>query len=181
MKQFRQNNNSYNTDAQTLASIAKSGITSIESSIEALSHLIENLGIYKQCMIDSINLHLQAESADNAPKYDFGAYPQSHTLPGVIQSSQAFNLQNTDRTEQINALKEKALRQKRIYFRLVEKDSKLYFQALKGLQASDASFEEFLEILNNNIDLSLQPNRINNRNSRTMPSIKLTVDQKSCK
>jgi len=165
-----------NMATQTLVSITKSSITSIDLCIDALTHLMENMEIYKQCLKDCINL--QAESADNAPKYDFGAYPQSHTLPGVIQM---FDHQNYDKTEQINALKEKALEQKRIYSRLLEKDSSLYFQSLKGLQRNDAYFEEALEILNGNIDLSLQPNRINNRNSRTMPSIKLTVDQKSCK
>jgi hypothetical protein len=173
IREFYQYNNLRNMEAQTLASIAKSSITSIEASIDSLAHLIENLKIYKQCMLDSINL--QAESADTG-KYTVSTPSQSHTLPGIISIPQNIK-SGSERIEQIKTDKEKALRQKRIYLRLVEKDSRLYFQSLKGLQHSDASFEEFLEILNNNIDLSLQPNRSDDRSSRMKPNIKLSVSQ----
>jgi len=172
--------NQYNTDSQTLSSIAKSSITSIKSAIEVLNHLVENLKIYQQCVIDSVNL--LAESVENSStKYSYSTYSQPHTLPGVIQTAQAFNGQEADRIEQINDLKEKALRQKRIFFRLLEKDSKLYFQSVKALKRSDISFEEFLEILDNNIDLSIQPNGTDKRNKKTIPGIKLSIDQKLSK
>jgi len=172
--------NQYSTDSQTLSSITRSSITSIKSAIEVLNQLIENLKIYQQCVIDSVNLI--AESAENnSTKYSYGTYSQSHTLPGVIQSNQVFDHQEADRMIQINDLKEKVLRQKRIYFRLLEKDSKLYFQSVKALKRSDISFEEFLEILDNNIDLSIQPNGNDKRNKKTIPGIKLSIDQKLSK
>jgi ATP-dependent Clp protease ATP-binding subunit ClpA len=168
-------NNNYqsnNMDTQTLASIAKSSITYIESSIGALNNLMENLKIFKQAMIDCINI--QAESAD--ANYPVTTFTQSHTLPGVTSIQQRIK-SNDEKMEQLKDNKEKALRQKRIFLRLVEKDSKLFSQSLKGIQLSDASFEEFIEILNNNIDLSLQPSRVYDNPARMKPNIKLSVTQ----
>jgi hypothetical protein len=167
-----------NKEIQMLNSIAKSSITSIETSIEALTNLIENLKIYKQCMIDSINL--QKESTDTNKNNAVSTFYQSHTLPGILSLPQIIKSES-DRKEQIKSDKENVLRQKRIYYRLVEKDSKHYFQSLKGLQYSDASFAEFLEILDNNIDLNLQPNRIDDRSSRIKPNIKLSVSKELLK
>jgi Ni,Fe-hydrogenase I large subunit len=143
-----------NTDSQILASISKSSIQAIESSIGSLSHLIDNLKIYKQCMIDSINL--QAESADIATKYAVNAPTQSHTLPGVITTPQTYDLQSiksdNERMEQVKTDKEKALQQKKIYLRLAEEDVRVFLQSWKRLQYSDVSFEEFVNTLNANIN-----------------------------
>ena len=171
IKEYRQPDN----NARTLASIGKSSIASIESSIYTLTNLLENLRIYKQCVIDSINL--QAESADTGGKYQISNYSQSHTLPGVLSVPQGTD----ERIEQVKSAKEQTLNQKRIYFRLVDKDSKQYFQSLKGMQNSDIAFEEFLEILNDNIDLSIQPHRLDDNPAKTKPSIKLSVDQEPLK
>jgi Ni,Fe-hydrogenase I large subunit len=143
-----------NTDSQILASISKSSIQAIESSIGSLAHLIDNLKIYKQCMIDSINL--QAESADIATKYAVNAPSQSHTLPGIITTPQSYDLQSiksdNERMEQVKSSKEKTLAQKKIYFRLAEEDVRVFLQAWKRLQYSDASFEEFILTLNDTIN-----------------------------
>jgi Ni,Fe-hydrogenase I large subunit len=142
------------SDARILASISKSSINSIESSIGALSHLIDNLKVYKDCMIDSINL--QAESADIAIKYSNNAPLQSHTLPGIISTPQSYDLQSiksdNERMEQVKMNKDKTLQQKRIYLRLAEEDLRVFLQSWKRLQNSDLSFEEFIETINNNIN-----------------------------
>ena len=127
-------------------------------------------------MIDYFNLQAESTNNNNSITYPY----QSHTLPGVISVPQTMKSDN-ERMEQINSGKEKILQQKRIYYRLVEKDSKLYFQTFKGLQSIDVAFEEYIEILNGNINLSLQPNIINDKPSRMKPSIKLSIDQKSYK
>ena len=171
LKEFYQQKNMESKDTQMLASISKSSITSIESSINALTNLLENLKTYKQCMIDSFTL--LSESTDINP---ITTFTQSHTLPGVVSVPQVIKSESNKR-EQINTNKDKALRQKRIYMRLVEKDSNHYFQAFKGLQHNDAAFEEYLEILNGNIDLNLQPNRLDNSPSEKKPNIKLSVSQ----
>ena len=166
-----------NREAQTLASISKSNIAFLGSTIETLSNLIENLKIYKQCIIDYFNMQSESTNTNNnSITYQY----QSHTLPGVISVPQTMKFDN-ERMEQINLNKEKILQQKRIYFRLVDKDSKLYFQSFKGLQNIDMAFEEYIEILNGNINLSLQPNKYDDKQPIMKPSIKLSIDQKPYK
>jgi len=154
IKEFYEPKNLGNNDAQMLATIAKSSISSIEAAVGAITHLISNLKTYKQCMIDSINL--QAESADISTKYAINAPSQSHTLPGVISTPQAYDLHgiksDNERMEQVKADKDKTFQQKRIYLRLAEEDIRVFLQAWKRLQYSDASFEEFIEVLNNSIN-----------------------------
>ena len=166
--------NQYNNN-KTQSSIEKSSIAVIDTAIGTLSTLVNNLQAYKECIVDFYRL--QSTGADIDTIYSFGTYPQSHTLPGVTSTPQAYHNQCDENMERINENKEKILRHKRIYFRFIEQDSRLYFQSLKGLKNMDAHFEEFIEILNGNIDLSLQPQKLNDRH-RTKPSIKLSVDQK---
>jgi hypothetical protein len=154
LKEFYQPKNLDERDTQVLASISKSSISAIESSIGALTHLIANLKTYKQCLIDSINL--QAESADIVTKYATNVPSQSHTLPGIISTPHTYDLasikSDNERMEQVKMHKDKAIAQKRIYLRLSEEDVKVFLQSWKRLQYSDVSFEEFLEVLNQNIN-----------------------------
>lgn len=154
LKEFYEPKNLANSDTKMLASIAQSSISAIESSIGALTHLIDNLKVYKQCFIDSINL--QAESADIATKYSVSVPSQSHTLPGIISTPSSYDLNgiksDNERMEQVKSTKDKVLQQKRIYFRMAEEDVRLFSQSWKRLQHSDISFEEFIEILNSNMN-----------------------------
>jgi hypothetical protein len=156
-----------------LISIKNTSITSIESSIMALTRLMENLRIYKQTMLDSFILEAKSINIENKPAAPF----QPHTLPGIISFPQIIK----SNSDQIKSNKEKIIRQKRIFFRLIEKDSRLFFQSLKGLKYSDASYEEFLEILNGNINLNLQPNTLDDRPAARNAGIKLSIEQKLSK
>ena len=141
-------------DAKFLASLSRNNLEAIETAIGSLNHLIDNLKIYKRCMIDSINL--QVESADIATKYGSRPVSQPYGLPGVINAPQAYDIQairkDNDRMESVKTMKEKCLHQKRIYHRMAEEDVKLFFQAWNRIQQSDLSFEEFIEALNGSIN-----------------------------
>lgn len=141
-------------DAKMLASIAQSNIEAIESSIGALTHLINNLKIYKQCVIDSINL--QAEGLDIISKYANDTPSQPYNLPGVINQPSSYDIQgikdDNTRMEQTKTLGEKAVKQKRIYLRLSEEDLKVFNQSWRKLLYSNASFEEFMESINGSIN-----------------------------
>ena len=165
-------------DTQTLASIAKSSITYIQSSIDNLSNLMDNLNLYRQCMVDCFNL--LAESADKSTENNFTDFSQSHTLPAVVSVPQS-RISDSEKLEQIKTAQQKALKQKRIFFRFLDNDSKLLYKSFEGLKRLDSYFEEFIEIFNSNIDLSLQTNRTEQRSPKTKPSIKLSLDQKLIK
>jgi len=137
-------------DASILATISKSSITAIESTIGTLSHLIQNLKIYKECIVDSINL--QAESADITTKYSKEIPQQSHILPGIISVPQAYNLNDiktdNERMLQIKTSKDKSMKQKDIYLRISQEDVRLFLSSWKRLNLANASFDEFVESLN---------------------------------
>ena len=154
LQEIYQSKNLSQKDSALLAQISKSAISSLNSTIGTLQHLLQNLTTYKECLVDRINL--QAESADLATKYARDIPQQSHSLPGVISLPQAYNLDDikadNSRMEQIKTLKDKAIKQKEIYLRLSEEDVRLFLMNWKRLNYSNASFDEFVESLNSEIN-----------------------------
>ena len=150
----------------------------IDFTIEACENMIENLKTYKQCMIDCKNM--QAKKINLETNFEVKTFTQSHTLPGILSIDQSIN-KNFEDVEKLNTDIENALRFKRIYFRLIDDESKVLFKFFNELRRNDISFEENLEIMNKNIDLNIQPHRMNNQQTRTKPSIKVQIDQKPYK
>lgn len=141
-------------DTKILSSISKASISAIETTIGSLTHLIQNLNIYKETMIQSINL--QAEQADMTAKYVRDIPQQSNTLPGVISTPQSYDLESirkdNERMTFLSKETEKISKQKNIYLRLASEDVRLFLSSWKRLNLANASFEEFIESLNNQID-----------------------------
>ena len=136
-------------DTAVLSSLSKNSIASLEASIGALSHLLHNLKLYKEHMIDSINLN--AESIDMSTKYSRDIPSQSNNLPGVISAPQTYDLQairkDNEQMMMIQKEKEKVDGQKKIYMRMCSEDIKLFLAAWKRLNISNAAFDEFVESL----------------------------------
>jgi Ni,Fe-hydrogenase I large subunit len=147
---FYQPQNLNSKDSNILASISKASIQSLESSIGYLTHLVTNLKIFKECLIDSINL--QAESADISSKYSKEAPQQSHILPGVISTPPDYDMagirSDNERMLQIQDQIEKATNQKNIYMRIAEEDVRLFLASWKRLAYQNTSFDQFIETLN---------------------------------
>jgi hypothetical protein len=163
-----------NRNTQILDSISKSSISAIVSSINDVSHLLNNLHIYQQSMIDC--LALLAKTSENPVQNTFPPY-QSHTLPGVVSFQQILKA-NGEPNETIEELQEKALNQKRVIYRLIENDFALVNQVFHRLQKSDLYIEEFVHILNGKSNLSLQPQRSRNTPKRKKPDIKIDFKNK---
>jgi len=164
-------------ETQILASISASNITAIESLVSTLTHITNNLEMYKQAMIDCTNL--LAETINSNKKKDTIIPFQCPNLPGIISLPKPRDVEYD--LEKINVLNEKALRQKRIFFRIIQKECKLLFQSIKGLELNDSTFEEFIEILHDRINLILQPTRLVEKPSQIKSSIKVSVDPKLIK
>jgi hypothetical protein len=169
--------NNMQKNTQSLVSIEKSTSMTIELSINALTQLLENLKNYQNCVDDYFQIQKNYPDTDN--KDDIARYSQSHTLPGVISFPQILQ-SNTDQTEQIRKNAEATLNQKRIFFRLIEKNSNIYSEAFKQLKINDGYFEEFIDILNGNINLNLQPQRFVHqpKNQSTTLEVKKSVNNK---
>jgi Ni,Fe-hydrogenase I large subunit len=141
-------------DSSILASISQASIQSLESAMGVLSHLITNLKIYKECLIDSINL--QAERVDISSKYAKDIPQQSHILPGIIQTPPDYDLvsirSDNDRMLQIKDSVDKAVTQKEIYMRIAEEDVRLFLAAWKRLSYQNASLDQFIDSLSKTIN-----------------------------
>jgi hypothetical protein len=146
-----------NRNTQTLVSIEKSTNSIIESSINIVTQLLENLKSYQHCVNDYFQIQKEYPDTDN--KDDIARYSQSHTLPGVISFPQILQ-SNIGQIEEIKKNAEEILKQKRIFFRLIEKNSTMYSEAFRQFKINDVCFEEFIEILNGNINLDLRPQRL---------------------
>jgi Ni,Fe-hydrogenase I large subunit len=136
-------------DANILASISKASIQSLDSAIGVLSHLISNLKIFKECMIDSINL--QAEKIDITTKYAKDIPQQSHILPGIVQTPTEYNLDSVrsdnDRMLQLKDSVDKSTTQKEIYMRISEEDVRMFLASWKRLSYQNASLDQFIDAM----------------------------------
>jgi Ni,Fe-hydrogenase I large subunit len=133
-------------DANILASISKSTIQSIESSIGSLVHLTNNLKIFKETLVDSINL--QAEQADLTNKYAKDIPQQSHILPGIVQTPVDYDMSSirgdNERMIQMKDELDKVMKQKEVYLRLSEEDVRLFLASWKRIVQMNVSFDEFI-------------------------------------
>jgi Ni,Fe-hydrogenase I large subunit len=136
-------------DANILANLAKSSIQSLETTIGSLSHLMSNLKVFKECLIDSINL--QAEKTDMAIKYGRDIPQQSHILPGIVQNPVEYDLEgirtDNDRMIEMKDQLDKVLSQKEIYLRVSEEDVRLFLGTWKKLVVQNAAIDQFMEAL----------------------------------
>jgi Ni,Fe-hydrogenase I large subunit len=141
-------------DSNVLNNIAKTSVRNIETTLGALTHLLENIKMYKETMIDCINI--QAEIADMSMKYAVNPVQQSHTLPGVISSPQMYDLKDiksdNERMQQLKEEQTKCDQQKNLYMRLVSEDFRLLISSYKRMSWSNQSFDTFVESLNDQIN-----------------------------
>ncbi len=160
-----------NSKSNTITAIAKSTMTAIESPIEVLTQLIEDLQNYRNCIHDFFQLQQENDRTEVS-----SFLSQSHTLPGVISLPHGSKIDYDEREKRESNLKQ-ILQQKRILSRLIQKNSNFYIQAFKEFKKNDILFEEFVDILDGNINLDLEPCRFDFK-TKSKPDIKLEV--KNC-
>jgi Ni,Fe-hydrogenase I large subunit len=143
-----------NKDANILASISKSSIQSLESCIGVLTHLLSNLKIYKECLIDNVNL--QAEKLDITSKYAKDIPQQSNILPGVIQTPPSYDMSSlrsdNERMLQLKDSVDKASQQKDIYIKIAEEDVRLFLASWKRLNYQNISLDQFIDMMSNSLN-----------------------------
>jgi len=141
-------------DIAVLSAISRGSIAAIETCIGSLSHLISNLKIYKQCVIDAINL--QSEAADMTMKYGRDIPKQSHQLPGIVSAPETYDLNaikaDNARMMEVSREKDKAIKQKDIYIRVSQEDVRLFLASWKRLNYQNIAFDQFVESLNDTLN-----------------------------
>lgn len=154
---FYQAKNLSGKDAKLLATISSESIASITKTLAAVQDLAKNLQIYKDCLIDSINL--EAESADIASKYADTSRmngQQPYILPGVVTTPKKYDINaikaDSDRMMEIQQDRQKAAGQKETYLRLCKEDVRVFLAGWKRTNYDAVLMNEFIDDLNNNIN-----------------------------
>lgn len=156
VQEFYQAKNLTPRDSGLLSQLMTDNISSISKTIAAIQDLEKNLAIYKECLVDSINL--ESESADLASKYATNEMEYNHfgTLPGVVSAPKSYNIDavkaDSDRMTQIQSQREKVSNQKETYLRICKEDVKVFIEAWKALNYNNAYWNEYIETLNKAIN-----------------------------
>jgi hypothetical protein len=161
-----------NRKTQTQNSVTKACIPAVNSSIELITRILENLNIYKQCMLDYFTLQseIREPAQNDAALVKDGGY----TLPGVIPFSQNQEI-DSHKNEEMNVCIDEILQQKRMFFRVIEQDMAHSIKTFHEFKKNDLNFEEFSLILNGGIDLSLQPQKISHKPTHANKNVKIEV------
>ena len=142
-------------DSQLLAELSTSNVESISKTIAALEALKKNLNIYKECLVDSINL--EAESADLASKYSKdNSFQNNYNLPGTVSLPQSYNIDSikADSQRMIDIQKDrtKIAAQSETYLNICKAQMKVFVENWKNLNYGAISWKEFILSLNQNIN-----------------------------
>ena len=155
---FYQARNLTGKDGQLLASISTESMNSVNKTIGAISDLLKNLNIYKECLVDSINL--EAENADIATKYggkqDQASGQQPYLLPGVVTTPRQYDIEaiktDSKRIGEIQNERQKSESQKEVYLRICKEDVKVFIESWKRTNYYNVAFNEFIDSLNQSIN-----------------------------
>lgn len=156
IKEFYQTKNLSARDSTLMQQLMADNVSSISKTIAAIQDLQKNLSIYKECLVDSINL--EVESADLATKYAVNDLQMSAfgSLPGVTTTPKSYDIdaikKDSDRMAQIQQERDKVLNQKETYLRICKEDVKVFIDAWKALNYNNAYWNEYIESLNKSIN-----------------------------
>lgn len=143
-------------DAVMLGQLINNNIESVSKAISSLKSLLKNLNIYKDCLIDSINL--ESENLDIAIKYSSNEknYYSSGSLPGVISTPKEYDIAaikaDSDRMNNINTNKDKVSSQKELYLSICKENVKFFIESWKSINLNNAYWNEYLESFNKSIN-----------------------------
>ena len=142
-------------DSQLLVELSTANIDAISKTIGALEALQKNLNIYKDCLVDSINL--EVESADLASKYAQDmSYQNNYNLPGTISMPKSYDIDavkaDSARMIEIQKDRNKISSQADTYLNICKSQMKVFVENWKNLNYGSVSWKEFLMSLNNNIN-----------------------------
>ena len=152
---FYQAKNLSGRDSRLLAELSVQNLDSITKTIAALEALKKNLSIYKDCLVDSINL--EAESADLASKYAQDmTYQNNYNLPGTVSMPQTYDIEaiKKDSSRMIDIQKDrgKVVQQADTYLNVCKAQMKVFIENWKNLNYGSVSWKEFIMSLNQNIN-----------------------------
>ena len=154
MAEFYKAKNLQGLDAKLLVELSSYNLDAVNKAIASIDVLKRNLEVYKECLIDSINL--EAESADIATEYATEEVGQSYNLPGTISKPALVDIDkvkaDSTRMISIQSSRTKVSGQADMYLSQCKSCVTSFFQAWKAMNAGIASWKDYIFNLNNSIN-----------------------------
>lgn len=137
-------------DTDNINSLTSQSVTAISKLMAAIQDLNSNINLYKECMVDYLNI--STEVIDIQSKYKSnslnGKGVGSGQLPGIYTQPQSYNLeevkQDAARIEALNKEENKIKSQRDNYLILCREDIKLIIEYWKTMNRTNLNFDNYI-------------------------------------
>lgn len=137
-------------DTDNINSLTSQSIAAISKLMAAIQDLNSNINLYKECMVDYLNI--STEVLDIQSKYKSnslnGKGVGSGQLPGIYTQPQSYNLeevkQDATRLEALNKEESKIKSQRDNYLILCREDIKLIIEYWKTMNRTNLNFDNYI-------------------------------------
>ena len=137
-------------DTANITQLSTQSVAAISKLIASIQDLSNNINLYKECMIDYLNIRTEALDIQNKYKSNdlSGKGIGSGNLPGVYTQPQSYNLeevkQDAKRLEDLNNEESKVKSQRDNYLILCREDIKLIIEYWKTMNRSNMNFDNYI-------------------------------------
>lgn len=137
-------------DTDNINTLTNQSVTAISKLMAAIQDLNSNINLYKECMVDYLNI--STEVIDIQSKYKSnslnGKGVGSGQLPGIYTQPQSYNLeeikQDAARIEALNKEENKIKSQRDNYLILCREDIKLIIEYWKTMNRTNLNFDNYI-------------------------------------
>lgn len=137
-------------DTDNINSLTSQSVAAISKLMAAIQDLNSNINLYKECMVDYLNI--STEVIDIQSKYKSnslnGKGVGSGQLPGIYTQPQSYNLeevkQDAARIEALNKEESKIKNQRDNYLILCREDIKLIIEYWKTMNRTNLNFDNYI-------------------------------------
>lgn len=137
-------------DTDNLANLTNQSINGISKLMASIQDLNNNITLYKECMVDYLNI--STEILDIQSKYKSntlaGKGVGSANLPGIYNQPQSYNLeeikQDSAKLEALNQEESKVKSQRDNYLILCREDIKLIIEYWKTMNRANLNYDNYI-------------------------------------
>ena len=137
-------------DTDNINSLTNQSVAAISKLMAAVQDLNNNINLYKECMVDYLNI--STEILDIQSKYKSngleGKGVGSGQLPGIYTQPQSYNLEeikaDSQKLEALNNEESKVKSQRDNYLILCREDIKLVIEYWKTMNRSNLNFDNYI-------------------------------------
>ena len=137
-------------DTDNINSLTNQSVAAISKLMAAIQDLNNNIALYKECMVDYLNITIEALDIQSKYKSNnlTGKGVGSGQLPGIYTQPQSYNMeevkQDAARLEALTKEEDKVKSQRDNYLILCREDIKLIIEYWKTMNRSNLNFDNYI-------------------------------------